>query len=67
VLAASERAEEQAPDLVGGEDLVLEQAEQDVMVSLIERARARARDVSFRSSHGLDTVLPSFGGWSSVF
>jgi len=34
VLAPSERAEAEAPDLVGGEDLVVEQEEQHLMVSL---------------------------------
>jgi hypothetical protein len=44
VLAPSERPEAEARDLVGGEDLVLEQQEQDLVVSLVDRARY----VSFR-------------------
>jgi hypothetical protein len=42
VLAPPEQSEAEARDLVGGEDLVLEQVEQDLMVSLVDRARARA-------------------------
>jgi hypothetical protein len=57
-LAPSERAEEQALDLIGGEDLVFDQAEQDLMVSLVEVARARAMLTCFFSSHVLGTVLP---------
>jgi hypothetical protein len=43
VLAPPERAEVKVRDLVGGEDLVLEQVKQDLKVSLVDRARARAR------------------------
>ena len=57
VLTAPERAEEEALDLVGGEDLVLEKADEHVMVSLVERARARARLVSLTSNHISGTVL----------
>jgi hypothetical protein len=41
VLAPPERSEAEARDLVGGEDLVLEQVEQDLVVSLVDRALAR--------------------------
>lgn len=56
VLTSPEGAEVQALDLLGGEDLVLEQAEQDRMVSFIEDPRARAKVVSFCSFHVLGTV-----------
>jgi len=58
VLAPSERAEAEARDLVGGEDLVLEQVEQDLEVSLVDRARARAILVLFCSNHDSGTALP---------
>jgi hypothetical protein len=58
VLAPPERAEAKARDLVGGEDLVLEQVEQDLKVSLIDRARARAIFVSFCSNHDSGTAFP---------
>ena len=48
---------------MGGKDLVLEKAEQESMVSLIERDHA---NVSFCSNHILGTAPPSFGGWSSA-
>jgi hypothetical protein len=43
---------------------VLEQVEQGLMVSLVDRALARARFVSFCSKHDSDTALPppSVGG-----
>jgi len=63
VLTPSEGTEEQALDLVGGEDLVLEKAEQESVVSLIERDHA---NVSFCSNHILGTIPPSFGGWPSA-
>jgi hypothetical protein len=55
VLTSPEGAEVQALDLLCGEDLVLEQAEQESMVSLIERDHA---NVSFSSNHILGTALP---------
>ena len=58
VLAPSERAEAEAGDLAGSENLVLEQEEQDLVVSLVDRALARARYVSFCSSHDSGTALP---------
>jgi hypothetical protein len=58
MLTPSERPEEEDLDLVGGEDLVLEQAEEDCVVSLVERSRARTKVVSFFSNHTLGTVLP---------
>jgi len=42
VLAPPERAEAKARDLVRGKDLVIEQVQQDLVVSLVDRARARA-------------------------
>jgi hypothetical protein len=57
VLTPSERAEVQGFDLLGGEDLVLEQVEEDRMVSLIEREHA-VNVVSFCSNHILGTALP---------
>jgi hypothetical protein len=63
VLTPSEGTEEQALDLVGSEDLVLEQAEEESMVSLIERDHA---NVSFCSNHILGTAPPSFGSWPSA-
>jgi hypothetical protein len=42
---------------VSGEDLVLEQAEEDRVVSLIERVQA-VKVVPFRSNHILGTALP---------
>jgi hypothetical protein len=45
---------------------VLEQADEDLVISLVERSHARAKVASFSSSHISGTVLPSFGGWSSV-
>jgi hypothetical protein len=62
VLAPSERAEAEARDLVGGEDLVLEQQEQDMKISLVDRARARAILVSFCSNHDSGTALPPPSG-----
>jgi hypothetical protein len=61
MLTPSEGTEEQALDLVSGKDLVLEKAEQESMVSLIERDHA---NVSFCSIHDLGTALPppSVGG-----
>jgi len=63
VLTPSEGTEVEVLDLVGGEDLVLEQAEEDRMVSLIERDDA-AKVASFCSNHILGTALPppSVGG-----
>jgi hypothetical protein len=58
VLAPPERSKTEAGDLVGGEDLVLEQVEQDLKVSLIDRARARARYVWFCSKHDSGIALP---------
>jgi hypothetical protein len=58
VLAPPERPEAKARDLVGGEDLVLEQQEQDLKVSLVDRVRAPARYVSFCSNHDSGTALP---------
>ena len=58
MLAPPERAEVKAGDLVSGEDLVLEQVEQDLKVSLVDRARAPARYVSFCSNHDSGTALP---------
>jgi hypothetical protein len=58
VLAPPERAEAKARDLVGGEDLVLEQVKEDLMVSLIDRPRALAILVSFCSNHDSGTALP---------
>jgi hypothetical protein len=61
MLTPSEGMEVEASDLVGSEDLVLEKAEQESVVSLIERDHA---NVSFCSNHILGTVLPppSVGG-----
>jgi hypothetical protein len=50
---------------VSGEDFVLEQAEEDRVVSLVERDHA-VKVVSFCSNHILGTALPSFGGWPSA-
>jgi hypothetical protein len=55
VLTPSEGTEVEVLDLVSGEDLVLEKAEQESVVSLIERDHA---NVSFCSSHILGTTLP---------
>jgi hypothetical protein len=55
VLTPSEGTEEQALDVVGGKDLVLEKAEQDAVVSLIERDHGK---VPFCSNHILGTALP---------
>jgi hypothetical protein len=55
VLTPSEGTEVETLDLVGGEDLVLEKAEQESVVSLIERDHAV---VSFCSNHVLGTALP---------
>jgi hypothetical protein len=63
-LTPSKRTEVEALDLVGGEDLALEEASKQLVVSLVERVHARAKVVSFLSSHDLGTVLPSFGRWS---
>jgi hypothetical protein len=57
VLTPSEGAEVEVLDLVSGEDLVLEQAEEDRVVSLIERVQA-VKVVPFRSNHILGTALP---------
>jgi hypothetical protein len=57
VLTPSERAEVQGLDLVGGENLVLEQAEEDLMVSLIEQGHV-VKVVSFCSNHILGSALP---------
>jgi hypothetical protein len=56
VLTSSEGAEVQGLDLLGGENLVLEQAEQDGVVSLIENSHTKV--VCFCSKHILDTALP---------
>jgi hypothetical protein len=58
VLTPSEGTEEQSFDVVGGEDLVLEQAKEDRVVSLIEDPRACAKIVSFCSNHIPGTALP---------
>jgi hypothetical protein len=58
VLAPSERPEAKARDLVSGEDLVLEQVEQDSKVTLVDRTHARAMIVSFCSNHDSGTALP---------
>jgi hypothetical protein len=57
VLTPSQGTEEHVLDLVGGEDLVLEKAEQESMVSLIERDHS-VKFVSFCSNHVLGTALP---------
>src|SRR6266511_356797 len=64
ILAPSQGAEEQDPDLVGGEDLMVEEGQEDSVVSLIER-QGLLETLGFASStHTVSTVLPSFGGWS---
>jgi hypothetical protein len=46
---------------------VLEQVEEDLKVSLMDRARARPILVSFCSGHDSGTALPPpFGGWPSA-
>jgi hypothetical protein len=62
VLAPPERPEAKARYLVGGEDLVLEQVEQDLKVSLVDCALARAILVLFCSNHDSGTALPPPSG-----
>jgi len=64
MLAPSRGAEEQDPDLVGGEDLVLEKSEEKSVVSLIESPSTLVTVGFVSSTHTVSTVLPSFGGWS---
>jgi hypothetical protein len=56
-LTPSEGTEIQGFDLVGGEDLVLEQTKEDLMVSLIEQGHV-VKVASFCSNHILGTAPP---------